>query len=1370
MNLLDLLAPIAENTSSKTQSHGGIPSPAWGALAGAMQRNAGSTLLLVAPNTELAERAAHDLHAILDEETEAPRVLLFPVPDRASGDEVGGDARAVQERLAVLDALNGEKPVIVVAPVNALAHTTLPISELRSGYDTVAVGQELNREEFILHLTETGFERVAEVDAPGQFAARGGLVDFFPPASEKPIRLELFGDEIDSLRAFDLDTQRSTDKLQEFRLTPPREEYLSLKRGREVAAQLQQLLDEQTFELKTDGLEEDAETLRERVMKDIARLEQGSYFPEIARYRAMLYPEQPTLFEHLPGNALVIWADPERARAQNERLMDDDAANRADSVASGVLLRLPVSPLCSFETLRARAAKFTSAEFHIVPDETHNSFDVHLPPSFNGNLSTVVKWVKDRQNENTIVVISTSHARRVREILADGNVHHVHLLDSINETQTNLVLLMPQRLTSGFTVGLPSPPRPPSPAGRERGELGRSAYASIIVDEIPSFSPLSRPAGEGGRGGEGRTPRSSKEMVERARALRQSQTSAEEFLWEILRDKRLDDLKFRRQHPIENFIADFFCREARLIIEVDGAIHAEPSQAARDQKRDEILQEHQYEILRLTNDEVLSTPDETVEKIRQVLMQVTPSPAPRPGALWAAGPGGEGKTNKIAILTDAELFGWQANLRLPVKTRKREGTVKFAEKSKVLSDLADLKNGDYVVHIQHGIARYAGVTRQEVGGATGDYLLLEYSGADRLYVPISQLDRVQKYLGAGAALPPLHKLRGTDWERTKKQVREEVAKIAKQLAELYAAREQAHKEPISPDSPWQREMESAFPYEETPSQLQAIKDAKSDLESDKPMDRLVCGDVGFGKTEVAVRAAFKVLQDGKQVAILVPTTVLAQQHYQTFSERLAPYPARVDVISRFRTPGEQRQILEDTKLGAVDILIGTHRILQKDVAFPNLGLVIVDEEQRFGVLQKERLKELRKEVDILTLSATPIPRTLHFALGGLREISLINDPPQGRLPVRTMVMPHRDEAIRQAIERELEREGQAYYVHNRIGSIYHVHEKLKMLVPHAKIGIGHGQMGAEELEQVMLDFMHRRTDVLLATTIIENGLDLPNVNTLIVDRAERLGLSQMYQLRGRVGRSNRQAYAYFFMGARGKIGEEAEERFAAIQEFTDLGAGFKIAMRDLEIRGAGDLLGTKQSGSIASVGFEMYTDMLSEAVGRLKNIHTARKQELPEADLPVAAFLPDDYVESERDRLQLYRKMAGVTQLEEVEHIQAELRDRFGALPTPAFNLLRVLRIRVYLLHAQLRGIFKSEQEILVRLKPGDNFHDEDMAEVYGKLREDNDARTLQNLILRPREGLAIDTRVLTPPQLLRMTEQICESFATTRGARLLGN
>jgi transcription-repair coupling factor (superfamily II helicase) len=534
------------------------------------------------------------------------------------------------------------------------------------------------------------------------------------------------------------------------------------------------------------------------------------------------------------------------------------------------------------------------------------------------------------------------------------------------------------------------------------------------------------------------------------------------------------------------------------------------------------------------------------------------------------------------------------------------------------------------------------------------------------------------------------------------------------------------------------------------------------------MDRLICGDVGYGKTEVAVRAAFKVVQDGRQVAVLVPTTVLAQQHYATFAERFAPYPIRVEVISRFRTPGEQRKVLEDVKLGAVDILVGTHRLLQKDVEFRDLGLIVVDEEQRFGVMQKERLKEMRQEVDILTLSATPIPRTLHFALGGLREISLINDPPQGRLPVRTFVMPFRDETVRQAIERELEREGQVYYVHNRISSIYHIAEKLRQLVPHARIGIGHGQMPDEELEQVMLDFMHHRTDVLLATTIIENGLDLPNVNTLIVDRSELLGLSQMYQLRGRVGRSTRQAYAYFFSGSRGKLREEAESRFSAIQEYSDLGAGFKIAMRDLEIRGAGELLGVKQSGNIQSVGFELYSEMLNEAVRKLRHEPIVRREELPEADLPVPAFLPQEYVTQENDRLNLYAKMANVTTEEEAKHLQEELRDRFGPLPSPAFNLIRILKIRVNLLHAKLRGITKSESEIIIRLKPGDRFEDEDTSAVFARLSGEHDKRLLQNIILRPMEGLAIDTRVLSPPQLLRMVEQICEALATIRGARFL--
>jgi transcription-repair coupling factor (superfamily II helicase) len=1170
------------------------PSAAWGVVAASLQGagssgmsapGSGRSMLLVAPDGESAERLANDLSALFNEDEEAhPRVLVYPIPERAGSENVEGDRSATQERLAALDALHGERTVIVVSTANALAHPTLPPDELRHGYDEIVLKQTLDRDEFVEHLAGTGYERVETVEAPGQFAARGGLVDFFPPAAGAAIRLELWGDEVDSLRHFDVNTQRSTEKIESIRLTPPREIYLSPQRGKAAATQLQKLLDAQVQQLNFDGHAEAAEALAESVGRDIERLRDAAYFPGLMRYHSLLYAQRPTLLEHLPADAAVVWCDPERVRSHIERLVEEDALVRDAAVLEGSLVALPHPPFCSYDELRERAAPFAQAEFYVAHEASSTrtesvDLDIHLPPGFGGKVEAFLEWVRTHQRKNDVIVLSTAHGRRVREILADGDILHVHLLDAVNEVQPGLVLVMPQRLSAGFFI---------------------------------------------------------------------------------------------------------------------------------------------------------------------------------PG---------------VALLADAEMFGWQRTQPgIHTRNRTKKKTAVKTSKARSLTDLADLKEGDFVVHISHGIARYAGVVRQEIAGAVSDYLLLEYEGSDRLYVPVGQLDRVQKYLGSDASPPPLNQLRGNSWERTKKRVREETLHIAKQLSELYAAREQANKEPIAPDTPWQREMESAFPYEETDGQLQAIKDTKADLESEKPMDRLVCGDVGYGKTEVAVRAAFKVVQDGKQVAVLVPTTVLAQQHYQTFSERLAAYPTRIEVLSRFRTPSEQKKTVEDVRLGAVDILIGTHRLVQKDVEFHNLGLVIVDEEQRFGVMQKERLKEMRKQVDILTLSATPIPRTMHMALGGLREMSLISDPPPGRLAVRTVVMPYKDEVVRQAIERELEREGQIYYVHNRIGSIHHIAERIQKLVPHARIGIGHGQMGDEELEQVMLDFMHRRTDILLATTIIENGLDLPNVNTLIVDRAELLGLSQMYQLRGRVGRSLRQAYAYFFSGSRGRLGEVAENRFAAMQEYTDLGAGFKIAMRDLEIRGAGDLLGVKQSGGIAQVGFEMYTEMLSEAVARLKHEPVHKRQELPEADLPVPAYLPEEYVTEERDRLNLYRKMANVQTAEEAKHLQEELRDRFGALPTPAFNLVRVLRIRVHLLHARLRGINKSESEVLIRLQPGDRFLDEDTTAVYARLSKSFDPRALQNIALRPLEGIAVDTRVLSPAQLMRMIEETCETLAITRGARLYGS
>ncbi len=708
---------------------------------------------------------------------------------------------------------------------------------------------------------------------------------------------------------------------------------------------------------------------------------------------------------------------------------------------------------------------------------------------------------------------------------------------------------------------------------------------------------------------------------------------------------------------------------------------------------------------------------------------------------------------KLVVLSDGDIFGWLGLHR----RRRRHG-----EDSMAIRSTADLKDGDFVVHLNHGIGRYLGIVRQQVGGAENDYLLLQYTGSDRLYVPVQQLDRVQKYLGGEGAAPSLNSLGGTNWEQTKKRVKDDTWRAAKELAGLYAAREAATRLPYGDDSPWQREMEAAFDYEETPDQLQAILDVKEDLQREKPMDRLICGDVGFGKTEVAIRAAFKAVQEGKQVAVLCPTTVLAQQHWNVFRERLAAYPISIEMLSRFRTKPEQESVLESLRLGAVDLVIGTHRIVQQDVEFRDLGLVIVDEEQRFGVNQKEWLKKLRTEVDVLTLTATPIPRTLHMALGGLRELSLINDPPAGRMPIKTFVLRHNDDVARQAILRELERDGQVYYLYNRVKGIDHVAERLRKLAPTARIGVGHGQLDEEQLEEVMYDFCNHRYDVLLCTTIIENGLDIPNANTLIVERAELLGLAQLYQLRGRVGRSDRQAYAYFLYGVRGKLTKQADRRFDALREFSDLGSGFRIAMRDLEIRGAGNLLGMKQSGAMQLVGFDLYCDMLADSVAALRGAPRKRPVTLPEVDLPLPAFLPDDYIENLNLRVETYRKLANVENDNDVARLEQELRDRFGRPPLPVLNLLAVLRLRVACHAIGSTGVIKSEGNTLLRFAPGRMPTQDEAVRIYERL-SDQFRREELTAVTFKLEGVAVRTAVFPGGRLLKLVEQTVEALREAR-------
>ena len=621
---------------------------------------------------------------------------------------------------------------------------------------------------------------------------------------------------------------------------------------------------------------------------------------------------------------------------------------------------------------------------------------------------------------------------------------------------------------------------------------------------------------------------------------------------------------------------------------------------------------------------------------------------------------------RLHVLGDREIYG-----QPPKRVKLR------AVKEGVPVTLADLKVADYIVHAVHGIGQYLGLRTETILGATQDYLDLKYAGTDRMLVPVTQMHQVTKYGANEGAAPRLSKMGGADWARTKTRVSENLAKIADGLVGLYAERETAPGYAFGPDTPWQAELEEAFPYDTTPDQQKAIDEAKADMEKPRPMDRLVCGDVGYGKTEVAVRATFKAIADKRQVAVLVPTTLLAAQHYRTFTSRFASFPVRIEELSRFKTKKEQQQTLKDLADGKVDVVVGTHRLLQKDVVFRNLGLIVVDEEQRFGVMHKERLKQMRATVDVLTLSATPIPRTLHMSLLGVRDLSLIQTAPKNRMSIKTVVVPASDAIVQKAIVTELDRGGQVYYLHNRIESIYGVARALEELVPKARVAVGHGQMTETELEPVMSRFVEGEIDILVATTIIENGIDIPNVNTIVVNDADRFGLAQLYQLRGRVGRSNHQAYAYLLYQAHKALSEDAKARLEAIREFTHLGSGLQVAMRDLEIRGAGNLLGAAQSGFIGAVGFETYCELLAEAIAERKGAQA----ELPEKreaviDVKLDAYIPNDFIPQVSQKIAAYQQLANARSEAEVDELAAGLQDRFGALPQPLQNLVDVTKLR----------------------------------------------------------------------------------------------
>lgn len=645
---------------------------------------------------------------------------------------------------------------------------------------------------------------------------------------------------------------------------------------------------------------------------------------------------------------------------------------------------------------------------------------------------------------------------------------------------------------------------------------------------------------------------------------------------------------------------------------------------------------------------------------------------------------------KFQVITDKEMVG--AN-KAGVKKKKKKKQKNAAK----IDSFLELKVGDYVVHENSGIGKYTGINQVSVGGIKKDYLKIVYQGGDSLYVPIDQMDKVQKYIGGDVEKVKLNKLGGNEWIKAKRKVKKEIDDMTKELIDLYAKRESRKGYKYSKDTPWQKEFEDKFPFQETDDQLKAIKETKKDMESSKVMDRLVCGDVGYGKTEVAIRAVFKAVTDGKQVAVLVPTTILAQQHFNTFTERFEGYPIRVEVLSRFRTAKQQKEIIEDAKKGLVDVLIGTHRIVSKDIDMPRLGLVVVDEEQRFGVKHKESLKKIKANVDVLTLSATPIPRTLHMSLSGIRDMSIIEEPPQERYPVMTYVIEARDSVIQDEIHRELARGGQVFFVYNRVEGIAEMAARIKRLVPDARIGVAHGRMSAKELENTVLSFLSKEFDVLVCTTIIETGMDIANANTMIIYDADKMGLAQLYQLRGRVGRSSRQGYAYLMYEKNKVLSEVAEKRLKSIKEFTEFGSGFKIAMRDLEIRGAGDVLGAQQHGHMAVIGYELYVKMLNEAISKIKGEEIVEDIDV-EINLNVSAYIPSDYIQDEVTKLEMYKKIATIDSKEDMYEIQEELEDRFSDIPKETQTLLNIAYIKSLCKRLKIDKVKQSGQ--IIDLEP----------------------------------------------------------------------
>ena len=1060
------------------------------------------------------------------------RVWLYPAKDLLFySADIHGNLMA-RQRIAVLRRLMEDREGVVVTTMDGLMDHLLPLKYLREQSITVESGQVIDLDVWKERLIAMGYERVAQVDGMGQFSIRGGIVDIFPLTEEVPVRIELWDDEVDSIRTFDLESQRSVEQLENITIYPAAEVVLSAD---QLAAGIRRLeKEEKTYEkaLREQHKPEEAHRIHTIIGELRSGLDEGWRIGGLDAYIRYFCPDTVSFLEYFPQGESVIFLDePARLKEKGETVELEFRESMVHRLEKGYLLPGQTELLYPAAEILARMQKPYAVML--------TGLDQKLPGmKVNQKFSIDVKNVNSYQNSFEILIKDLTRWKK-----------------------------------EGYRVILLS-------ASRTRA----SRLASDLREyDLRAYCPDGREGESGNAGGEGAG-------------------SAD------------------TGNP--------------------GAVNT------------------------------------SVRKVRPGEILVTYGNLHR---------GFEYPLLKFVFITEGDMFGVE-------KKRKRRKKTNY--QGKAIQSFTELSVGDYVVHEEHGLGIYKGIEKVERDKVIKDYIKIEYGDGGNLYLPATRLESIQKYAGAEAKKPKLNKLGGTEWNKTKTRVRGAVQEIARDLVKLYAARQEKAGFQYGTDTVWQREFEELFPYDETDDQMDAIDAVKKDMESRRIMDRLICGDVGYGKTEVALRAAFKAVQDSKQVVYLVPTTILAQQHYNTFVQRMKDFPVRVDMLSRFCTPARQKRTLEDLRKGMVDIVIGTHRVLSKDMQFKDLGLLIIDEEQRFGVAHKEKIKHLKENVDVLTLTATPIPRTLHMSLAGIRDMSVLEEPPVDRTPIQTYVMEYNEEMVREAINRELARNGQVYYVYNRVTDIDEVAGRVQALVPDAVVTFAHGQMREHELERIMADFINGEIDVLVSTTIIETGLDISNANTMIIHDADRMGLSQLYQLRGRGGRSNRTSYAFLMYKRDKLLREEAEKRLQAIREFTELGSGIKIAMRDLEIRGAGNVLGAEQHGHMEAVGYDLYCKMLNQAVLALKGETLEEDSYDTVVECDIDAYIPGRYIKNEYQKLDIYKRISAIETEEEYMDMQDELMDRFGDIPRSVENLLKIASIRALAHQAYVTEVVINRQEV----------------------------------------------------------------------------